>query len=180
MPNKLEWVEMIPDAIEHLLDWNGEVVDRKAVERLLSLSPRQATRVLQNAGATIEGKLAVISPQEFILYLEHIGGSGLAKAEKDRRRRFAEKLSAMRRDRIEHGTPLLVEVQERHCEPVRRVGYDGLPPGIDIGPGELRVKFESIPDLLQKLALLAMAMQGDGDGKSGFFPELERRTGAII
>ena len=179
MPDKPTWTERIPDALEQLSCWSDAIVDRKGVEGLFSVSARQAQRILENAGATIEGRLAVISPGELMLYLEHMGGTALARAEKERRARFAQRYAAMRRERVELGAPLLVEVEERQCRPVRRLGYDGLPAGIEIRPGELRIAFGSIEELVGKLALLAQAMQGDGDGSAGYFPEMERRTHAI-
>lgn len=128
---------------------------------LLGVTPRQARRILVKAGATIQGKLAVISPGDLCLYLEHVGGSEVAAAEKIRRKDFARKLQGMRRDRVECGAPILIEVEERVCRHIRRMGYGGLPEGVEIGSEVLKVQFSSPEDLVQKLGLLALALQSD-------------------
>jgi hypothetical protein len=177
MAGKSGWLEMVPDAIVDLLSRSEELVDRKEVERLFDVKPRQAQRILEAAGATVEGKLAVISAGEFALYLDHVDGSGVVAAERERRQRFAERLGRMRQERMKQG-PLFVEVDDLE---VRRVGYGALPPGVFLGKGpihpiQLVVDAKDVEDLLQKLALLACAMQGDG-GDTHEFPELERMVG---
>ncbi len=164
MPAKIGWMEMIPEAILDLLSDPDAIVERKTVEHLFDVKPRQAQRILQDAGATVEGKLAVIAGGEFCVYLDTINGSKLVSEEKERRQRFAEKLAAMRRDRIRQGRPLLVEADDR---PVKRAGYDGLLPGTTLGRGPVQpirlvIDADDEVDLLQKLALFASAMQADG------------------
>lgn len=41
------------------------------------------------------------------------------------------------------------------------MGYGGLPEGVDIGAEVLKVQFSSPEDLVQKLGLLALALQSD-------------------
>jgi|HubBroStandDraft_1064217.scaffolds.fasta_scaffold280683_2 hypothetical protein len=174
MAGKIEWLEMIPEAIVELVAHPDAMIGRKEVERLLGVKGRQAQRILEKAGATTEGKLTVMSAGDFALYLDHLD-NGCVEREKERRRRFAEKFAAMRRERIAK-PPLFVEVDNVE---VLRLGYAGLPEGIEFGRGTLTIRFQSAHQLLQKLALLACAMQGDGDPKEGVFPELERRTDLV-
>lgn len=145
------------------------MVSTGEVAELLGVTPRQARRILALAGATIQGKLAVISQGDLCLYLEHVGGSELAAAEKIRRKQFARKLHGMRRDRVECGAPILVEIQEKEARAIRRIGYGALPEGVDLEPDTLTIQFTSPEDLIQKLGMLALALQGDAG-----FQQLER------
>ena len=174
MPDKPHWIEMVPEAIIDLLTHPEALVDRREVERLLDVKRRQAQRILQDAGATVEGQLIVISAGELAIYLDHVEGSGAVAREWERRLHFAEKLEAMRRERMNQG-PLFVEVDSSQ---VRKIGYAALPPGVRITHGSeepirLVIEAKDVQDLLEKMALLACAMQGDGN-ETDVFPEFER------
>lgn len=140
------------------------MVPRQDVERLLGVTARQAQRILASAGATIQGKVAVISGADLCLYLEHVGGPEVAAAAKLQRRGFAVKLHQMRKERLECGAPILVEIQEKEARAIRRIGYGALPEGVDLEPETLTIQFSSPEDLIQKLGMLALALQAD----SGF------------
>lgn len=174
MPDKPTWMEKIPDAISDLLTRSDAMVDRKIVQELLDLKPRQAQRILEDAGATIEGKAAVISASEFCLYLDTVNGSRLVEEEHKRRQALAFKFSQMVKERKQVGRPLHVEVDS---QPVRNKGYDVLPVGISFGLGCVNFSFKTPMEFLQQAALLSAAMQGDGDGVIGCWPEFEKRTG---
>ena len=76
--------------------------------------------------------------------------------------------------------PVLVEVPQTQIQRVERDDLDGLPAGVELGPGSITLRFQEPEEALQKLMAFAMAMSQNRlafDQRGGAFPCFEASAG---
>ena len=164
MPRQSEWIPALPEILPILAGLPAEApVDRAAVETLFRLSPRQATRLLHRFGAERAGGALVLAAGVLHQRLEQWSRSAAVEFELGRRQRLEDCLREARREAQGR------RVRIPDADPDAAVYSD---PHIQLGPGELRIGFDTPTELLERLWRLARAAAEDWAG-------FEARTRAI-
>lgn len=159
MPDKPLWYGRLEEAIAELEALPFPWVDRSTVERVLGVGRRRAQQILSPCGRRKVGASVLADRAELIERLRALARGDAAGYERQRRRRLAlelERLAAGWRERPR----LLVSAPPR----LAYQGLDRLPAGVAIGPGEVRVRFGSLTEALEKLLALTMAIGNDPGG----------------
>jgi hypothetical protein len=166
MPRQSEWIPALAGILPALKRLPPEApIDRAAIEALFGLSPRQATRLLHRFGAERAGGALLLPAGLLRQRLEQFSREPAVEFELHRRERLAERLREARRETLGRRVPIPVP----HPQP----DIDG-DPHIQLGPGELRIGFDTPVELLERLWRLAQAAAEDWDG----FVARTRATGA--
>ena len=154
MPDKPTWCGHLDDIVRRLREMPDSWVDRSTVEELLGVRRRRAQQVLAPCVSRHIGANGVADRETVIAHLQRLAAGELVHYEHQRRRRFAERMDTLYRDRrrgVLVEAPLSVVNRE----------LDGLPEGITITPGLITVRFETSKEALEKLLALAMAIGND-------------------
>jgi len=91
-----------------------------------------------------------------IAHLEHLAGGEAGYYERRRRLRVARVIAELRQA-WEQQPRLLVETPASSAH--RRIS--DLPAGVRIAPGEITVRFETVPEALERLLAVALAIGND-------------------
>ena len=159
VPRKTEWIHRIPEALQILeqLSPVPPLIDRRDIERLLHVSPRQALRILARLGAAEVGKNLFLERDEFLRRLRALHAGEDATYERRRLCRLNDALEALERDLKAHRVPI-------HAKPDT---YDlllpALPSSVRLRPGRLEVDFSTPEELLARLFELSQAIANDYD-----------------
>lgn len=151
MPRRTEWTHRIDAALKELGSLPCPTVDRRTVEHVLGVSPRQALRILERLGAYSAGQALLIDRLELIDKLERMGQGEEVVFEQRRRERVEEHLAAFRKEQAARKRRIAV-VEPRRAR---------LPEGVELFAGRLEIGFVSPEDLLAKLYGLAQAIAAD-------------------
>ena len=163
MPAKAQWLLRIPEILAELAALDVPVVDRAVCERLFRLRRRRAIDVIRSFGGYQAGRTFLIDRAGLMARLEQVRDSPDFKLEWQRKERLAERLEAMRR--MQSGAKVAIPVATEALS--QRL--PDLPAGVELGAGELRVRYESAEELLSKLFALAQAIAND-------YETFEKRT----
>lgn len=168
MPAKPVWYSKINDAVRELQSLPRPFVDRATVEFLLGVGRRRAQQILAPCITHHVGANGLADRDAFIIHLRHLAEGDGGFYEHRRRRKLAEILAQLHRDRLERPqllveAPLQVLLQE----------FETLPTGVRLEPGRITVTFEQPQQALEKLLALAMAISND-------FDQFERRTRPLV
>lgn len=163
MPAKAQWLLRVPEILAELSALEVPVIDRAVCERLFRLRRRRAIDLMRGFGGYQAGRTFLIDRPRLIAQLEHIRDSPDFTMERQRKERLTERLEAIRR--LQAGARVAIPVGEE----VLSQRLPDLPAGIGLGPGELRVQFDSAEELLSKLFALAQAIAND-------YEAFEKRT----
>ena len=144
----------LPRIIEELRLLQVPVLDRAAIEKLFGLKRRQAIQLLHRFGGYQAGRTFLVDRQELVEQLEAIRDGETFRYEQRRRRRLVVELESVRK----YLRAAAVKIPLR---PQARYQIDGLPPDVDLQPGQLRVEFDGVEDLLAKLYELAQSAAQD-------------------
>lgn len=170
MPDKPLWYGRLEEAITALETLPFPWVDRAAVERLLGVGRRRAQQILAPCVSRRIGSSGVADRPAFVAHLRKLAAGETAYYERRRRRQLARRLEQLRNDWIERPR-LLVEAPRS----IARQEFGGLPEGIALAPGEIRLQFRDPTEALEKLLALAMAI---GNDEAGFRRLVAREEGA--
>lgn len=158
MPAKPAWYNKIPHIIRELETLPRPFVDRATVEFLWGVGRRRAQQILAPCITDRVGSNGLADRDHLIARLRRLAMGDDGFYEVQRRRKVADVLGKMRKERLEQ-PQLLVEaplqVIHQQC--------DDLPPGILIEAGRITVEFEAPQQALEKLLALAMAISNDFD-----------------
>lgn len=174
MPAAPLWIHRLPDALPALASLPQEWIDRRTLEELLGVGKWTAWRILRQCGAE-EGPGGTLVCRREILV------ERLRAALEDGR--FAPELA--RRERVERYLDgMLQYASRRHKEIARHTAaealvssrFGNLPEGVDLQPGELRVRFRGSADFLEKFGAVVFALHNDWERISEFL-EGEEETG---
>ncbi|MDQ2842277.1 MAG: hypothetical protein M3Y72_14785 [Acidobacteriota bacterium] len=164
MPAPTQWfprLTQILAEVERLEQ--GTLLDRQAFEQLFEVKDRRARNLLRRFGGdTRVGNAWAIKRERLIEALETIQRGDDFGWDHQRRRRVAEVLQEARRQHPARQVEIHVQA-ETHF---RTLG--SLPSAIQIAPGELRIQFRTLEELLTHLVDVAQAMTND----FGSFEEL--------
>jgi hypothetical protein len=165
MPRRIEWLEQLPSALEELRQFPAPVVDRAILERVLRIHRRVAIRLMHRFGGFQSGKAFLIDRLQLVEQLERISRGEEVSFERDRRTRLVGQLTEAR--------PMASgrHVRIHTSADVRDRVLKDLPAGIHLEPGELRIEFEGVEELLQRLYALGQVMANDYEG---FMESVER------
>jgi hypothetical protein len=156
MPAKPAWYSRINEIIRDLEKLPRPFVDRATVEFLLGVGRRRAQQILAPCITDRVGANGLADRDVLVRHLRQLSEGEDAYYERNRRRKVAEALEKLQKERLERpklliSAPIQVEKQE----------FEGLPAGISLGPGRITVEFDAPEQALEKLLALAMAIGND-------------------
>ena len=176
MPDKPLWLDRLPDAIRQLQQNAEAWVDRPTLEQLLGIGRRRAQQLLAPVATRRVGTSVVADRTAVIEHLTRIAAREEFHYDERRRQQLWTHLSEARRDWMER-PPVLVEVPNAQVRRVEVHDFDGLPAGVDLGPGRITVEFGSPDEALQKLMALARAISRNREAFDGLVRVIERGPG---
>jgi hypothetical protein len=156
VPDKPLWygrLDLIIEALEALpCPW----VDRPTVEQIFGVARRRAQQILAPCITQHIGGTGIADRTQFIEYLRRTASGDAASYERQRRRRLARTINQLRtswlqQPRVPVEAPISVINQQ----------LSNLPPGVEVSPGQVLVRFETAEEALQKLLALALAIGND-------------------
>ncbi len=154
------WYDHVPRALADLQHFPAPTLSRPDVERLLSLSRRDAIRFLHRCGAKPNGDRLEVSKDEFVRQLQFTLSSAEYQAEMRRRQRLAEQQAEAARQA--QGKRMLLPV------PAFQPGRDAscLPETVRLYRTRLVVDFpeNDVPALLGQLLEIARTARDDPEG----------------
>lgn len=163
MPDKPLWFDRLPQAIRSLQAMADPWVGRAEIESLLGVGRRRAQQLLAPLAGRV-GTSLVARRVDVTAHLERVARGEAAWYEGRRQKRLWTGLDPIR-DAWAEQPPVLVEVTPAQMERVERRDLEGLPDGVELAPGSIRLRFSTPEEALQKLAALAMAI---GRNRAGF------------
>ena len=158
MPDKPTWCGHLEETARQLGALPDPWVDRAVLENVLGIGRRRAQQLLAPCVSRQIGGSGVAHRDAVMAHLEQLATGETAHFERQRRRRLAEHLEKLRRERLERPRVLV----EAPVSIVRRT-FEGLPAGVSVTPGQITVQFETATQALEKLLALAMAIGNDQD-----------------
>ena len=156
MPPQAKWLPLLPDAIQSLSESPYPYVTRDMLQSVLQVGRRRAQQIMAPCVREQVGSSGVADREELIRHLRNLGTRPAATVECQRRKRVGAFLQNERERRYSSPT-VLVEAPVA----ILNQALSKLPPGIELGPGLILVRFETAQEALQKLLNLAMAIGND-------------------
>jgi hypothetical protein len=155
MPIRKTWLLRLPDILEQLAGMEVPVIDRAVFEKLFGIRRRRAIQLLHYFGGYQAGRTFLVDRLALIGQLEPLRAGAEFVMEQRRRQRLSEALEKFRRYRAAARVAIPVEpgTQDRLLS--------GLPAGIELRQGTLRVEFGKAEDLLAKLFELSKVAAND-------------------
>jgi hypothetical protein len=156
MPAKPAWYSKIDEVVAHLQTQSRPFVDRATIEFLLGVGRRRAQQILAPCITERVGANGLADRNQVIERLRQLAQGDNGYYERRRRRRVADVLDSLRRERMEK-PQLLVEAPLRVIDQK----FQDLPPGVHLEIGRITVEFDQPRQALEKLLALAMAIGND-------------------
>jgi hypothetical protein len=156
VPAKPTWYSNIDSIIREIETNPRPFVDRATVEFLLNVGRRRAQQIMAPCIIERFGATGLADRDALIARLRRLGDGDDAHYERQRRRKVAEVLMQLQKERRER-PQLLVEA------PVNIVSqqFANLPSGVRLEPGRITLDFDHAQQALEKLLALAMAIGND-------------------
>jgi hypothetical protein len=156
MPAKPVWYSDLEGILQALRTLPRPFVDRATVESLLGVGRRRAQQIMAPCITDHVGANGLVDRDVLIERLQRVAEGDNCFYERTRRRRVAEHLDSLRKDRLE--TPRVLV-----AAPTRVVNQemDKLPPGVQVQSGRITIEFDRPQQALEKLLALAMAIGND-------------------
>src|SRR4051812_37227305 len=156
MPAQPTWFPRLTQVLEELRALKQvPYLDRQAFERIFRVKDRRA-RVLMSRFAGVRiGNAWAVDRRQVIAWLEGLQQGEEFQWEQQRRQRVAAVYEQAKR---EHPARQ-VEIQVPRESQARTLA--SLPSGIELRPGELRLQFTDVEELLRQLVELGQALQND-------------------
>jgi hypothetical protein len=156
MPAKPVWYSDLEGILQALRALPRPFVDRATVEALLGVGRRRAQQIMAPCITDHVGANGLVDRDVLIERLQRVAEGDNCFYERTRRRRVAEHLEGLRKDRLER-PQLLVEAPLR----ILTQEFVNLPAGVGLEPGRITVTFNQPQEALEKLLALAMAISND-------------------
>jgi hypothetical protein len=157
MPDKPLWLICVPDAIRKLETDSDPWVHRARLESLLRIGRRRAQQLLASVASRRVGTSLLAHRDDLIPLLTRFATGEQGYYDERRRKHLWTELSQARRQWLEQA-PVLVEVPNATVRRVEVHDLEGLPEGVELGPGSITVRFSTPDEALEKLLVLAMAV----------------------
>jgi hypothetical protein len=189
MPKSPDWLTKLDTILPQVQALGDSRIVRLDVERLCAVKRTEASRILQNAGATLIGRDLTLRADELFAYLKSRGARPVKKhraratAEQRAEQEFEFAAIAEAERRSEFASRLMQIIKQR---PVQNVVVDmgrdytgeeqtfsALPREIVLTQPILQITFTDWHDLVRKLTMLGFAMQYD-------FPRFVELTGEPV
>ena len=153
MPAKPTWFLRVPEILDQLRGMEGApLLDRPCFERLFEVRRRRAHQLMARFGGFQIGRSYLVDRRQVIRMLERVSKGEAFAQESRRKARVVESLEVARRQlagrRVEIASTPHVEIV-------------GLPAGVNIEKGLLRVEFRTTEELLKRLFELSQAILAD-------------------
>lgn len=145
-----------------------EWIDRRSVEEIFGVSPRESLRILRRAGARVAGGALMVPAREMAAWLDRLEREKSFQAEQDRLDRLSRKVHEARR--LAAGRKIVIREPEAGL-----VRLKNLPETIRLRSGKLEIVFTDAEDLLRQLRLLGLCMMDDWDRVAGLLAPSPRR-----
>jgi hypothetical protein len=158
VPAKPVWYSKINDVIGELQSLPRPFVDRATVEFLLGVGRRRAQQIMAPCITDHVGTNGLADRDALIAHLRRLAEGDDGFYERQRRRKVAEILSQLQKDRLER-PQLFVTAPAR----IVNQRFENLPVGLRLEPGRITVEFDHSQQALQKLLALVMAIGNDLD-----------------
>jgi hypothetical protein len=155
MPIKKTWLLRLPEIRAELSAMEVPVVDRAVFERVFGVRRRRAIQLLHHFGGWQSGRTFLVDRLAVLRQLEPIEASAEFALEHQRRQRLTDFLERLRRSRA--GARVVIQANAAADNPAGA----GLPAGMQLDRGNLRVQFDGVEDLLRKLYELSQAAAKD-------------------
>ena len=155
MPAQPKWFHRLDSILSELRALQTDYLDRQAVERTFGVGERRARQLMAGLPCLQVGNAVAVNRAALIERLETTSAGDRFQWELGRRARVAASIDSLRKDAAARKVrlPAPPDVQDRL--------FSSLPAGIDLRPGELRVRFAGAEDLAAKLFQLSQAMAND-------------------
>lgn len=154
MPDRPTWCGHLEEIRHQLRALPDPWVDRALIEALLGIGRRRAQQILAPCISRQVGASGLADRETVMQHLQHLADGETVHYERQRRRRLAERMDALHRERLH---TVLVEAPAA----IVNQSLAGLPEGISITPGRMTVSFRTTQEALEKLLALAMAIGND-------------------
>ncbi|MCI0723508.1 MAG: hypothetical protein L0338_31770 [Acidobacteria bacterium] len=156
MPDLPSWIDRLPEITRALEAPDAPpFLDRSAIERLFGLRRRQSISLMHRLGGYQIGKTFLVDRDVLLQFLRDPQRRRVADGEADRFRSVGELLAQTQQEL--HFRRIAIPATPR----VFHLELEGLPEGIDLAPGELRIRFQHPQQLLEKLFALSQALAND-------------------
>lgn len=129
---------------------------RHHIEKLLGVGRRRAQQILGACATSRAGRSLLVERETLRAYLSALAAEGEAEYAQMRFQRLQKRFASWNQE-YSQKPPVFVEAPAR----IQLTSLDSLPPGVELGPQDLRIRFENRQDLLQKLLALALALGKD-------------------
>lgn len=144
-------------------------VDRVTLQDLLGVRRRRAQKILAPLGSQRHGCSSIVERTALIDHLKRLASGETVYYEKKRRERVWQEVQKERQRWMET-PPAFVHPKPAVLRAVYKDDFEGLPSGVELSPGCIRITFQRPEEALEKLLALAMAI---GQNQAGF----EERVG---
>jgi hypothetical protein len=155
MPALPEWFQRLPEIIAAFEGLRLTNVGCPVFEELFGVSHRRAYQLMHEVGGAQVGNAYVVKRAAVLKYLHAMRSDFTLESE--RKAHVAAELEESRR--LARGRKILIDA----APDVRERVMAELPAGIQIRPGELRIEFAGVADLLRQLFELSQALNNDYD-----------------
>ena len=156
MPDQPTWLDRVPDILAYLTAPGAPpFLDRPAVELRCGLRRRQAIELMRRMAGYQVGRAFLVERQAVAAFLNRTSLFQATAHAIERKRRVLEHLAAARRDWA--ARKIRIPVDSSPSRP-------GLPPGVELRPGELTIRFDEPVELLEKLFALSRTLADDFEG----------------
>ena len=156
MPDQPLWLPHIPAFLQALKVSDAPaLLTRFDLERLFGVRRRRAILLLHRCGAARRGRELVATREAVVAFLEGCRDDDAVDRLAARDRQVGQALAEARRARTLPTIPLPPLAQ------LSAITFAGLPPGIELTPTALSVRFSSAQDLVEKLFTVAQALAND-------------------
>ncbi len=175
MPSTPLYAHRLEDGIQHLSGLKTDWVDRRMLEEALGVGKWTAWRILKRCGAEEgPGGALICRRAELIQQLQVLLEDGRFGPEIARRKRVEQYLDGMVR-----------YASRKHKQIARNQAavdlmsslFSGLPAGVDLQPGELRIRFHGMEDFLRKFGAVVFALNNDYEQISDFIEQSPAQPG---
>ena len=151
LPAQPSWLLQLPAIRAALSELTVPVFDRAVIEEVFGVRRRRAIELMHRFGGFQAGKTFLVDRASLLRQLEMIEQGGDFAHERKRRRLLSENLDQAK---------ALVRARAVRIAPSRGEAAD-LPATVQLRPGEMRIEFTGVEDLLRQLLAVAIAVQND-------------------
>jgi hypothetical protein len=153
VPAQPAWFHRLEEILSELRALSVSHLDRRAVEKLFGVRKRRARQLMAGLPGLQAGNAFAADRLALLARFERISVGEPFQREISRRSRLDADLESMRRH--------LAARRVRIAVPAARLCLANLPAGVEFGPGELRITFQSAQNLAASLFALSQVMAND-------------------